>query len=69
MSKKKKSVELSNEEIKFTFENRHYKIIRYYPTQMNVDVMEIDANGVNIGLSKLPFAHIPREIKKRIKPN
>ena len=67
--KKKKSIELSDKKITFNVEKRFYKAIRYYPTGMNLDVMEFNENGEKIGVSNIPFAHIPKEIKKMIKPN
>lgn len=69
MAKKRKSVELSNKKISFIREKTSYRVIRYYPSEMNVDVMLSDENGKNIGIEKIPFAHIPRETKKLIKPN
>ncbi len=67
--KKKKSVELSDQKITFKVDKQSYKAIRYYPTAMSVDVMEFDENGEKIGVSNIPFAHVPKEIKKMIKPN
>jgi len=67
--KKKKSVELSDKKIKFTVERISYKAIRYYPTAMSLDVMAFDENGEKLGMRNIPFAHVPKEIKKIIKPN
>lgn len=67
--KKKKSVELSEKKITFNVEKRFYKAIRYYPTAMSLDVMELSEDGKKLGTSNIPFAHIPKEIKKMIKPN
>lgn len=69
MAKKKKSVELSDKNINFLIEKVSYKAIRYYPTAMTIDVMVTDADGVKLGMQNIPFAHVPREIKKIIKPN
>ena len=69
MAKKKKSVELSEKKISFTVEKKSYKVIRYYPTAMSLDVMAFDENGVKIGMQNIPFAHLPKEIKKMVKPN
>ena len=68
MAKKKKSIELSSKKITFSIEKREFKVIRYYPTQMSLDTIEY-SNGEKIGLVNLPFSHIPKEIKKLIKPN
>ena len=69
MAKKKKSVELSDKKIIFTIDKRSFKAIRYYPTAMTLDVMEFDENGEKLGMQNLAFAHIPKEIKKLVKPN
>jgi hypothetical protein len=66
--KKKKSIELSDKKIKFNIEKRFFKVIRYYPTAMTVDVMESDEDGVKVGLKNLAFAHLPKDIKKLVKP-
>ena len=67
--KKKKSIELSEKKISFMMERITYKVIRYYPTAMSLDVMVIDENGDKEGMRNIPFAHIPKEIKKLVKPN
>ncbi|MCD6432791.1 MAG: hypothetical protein J7L21_02010 [Sulfurimonas sp.] len=69
MAKKKKSVELSDKKINFIIEKISYKAIRYYPTAMSLDVMVTDENGVKLGMQNIPFAHLPKDIKKIIKPN
>ena len=69
MAKKKKSIELSAKKINFIIEKISYKAIRYYPTAMTLDVMVHDENGVKTGMQNIPFAHLPKEIKKIIKPN
>lgn len=67
--KKKKSIELSEKKITFNVEKRFFKAIRYYPTAMSLDVMEFSEDGEKLGISNIPFAHIPKEIKKLVKPN
>jgi hypothetical protein len=67
--KKKKSIELSDKKIKFTVDKIFYKVICYYLTAMSLDAMATDEDGVKIGVKNLPFAYIPKEIKKIIKPN
>ncbi len=69
MAKKKKSIELSDKKITFSIERMSYKAIRYYPTAMSLDVMVHDEDGIKKGMQNIPFAHIPKEIKKLIKPN
>ena len=50
-------------------EKLSYKAIRYDPTAMSLDVMSFDENGVKTGMKNIPFAHLPKEVKKLIKPN
>ena len=67
--KKKKSVELSDKKINFMVDKISYKAIRYYPTAMTLDVMVFDENGEKKGMQNIAFAHIPKDIKKIVKPN
>ena len=66
--KKKKSIELSDKKITFKIENLSYKAIRYYPTAMSLDVMAFDEDNNKLGVKSIPFAHIPKDIKKIVKP-
>ncbi len=68
MAKKKKSIELSDKKITFNILKVSYKVIRYYPSSLELDVMVYE-DDVNLGMQKIAFAHIPKEIKKIIKPN
>ena len=68
MAKKKKSIELTNQNIEFQEKDTLYKLVRFYPDKMTVDTM-VSENGVKQGMKNLPFAHLPKEIKKIIKPN
>jgi hypothetical protein len=66
MAKKKKSVELSDKKISFDMEKKSYKVIRFFPTQMSLDVM-VFKDGIKQGMKNISFAHIPKEAKKLIK--
>jgi len=68
MAKKRKSVELSDQNITFNILKVSYKVIRFYPSSLELDVMVHD-DGVKLGMQKIAFAHVPKEIKKIIKPN
>ena len=67
--KQKKSIELSDQKINFIMQKMSYKAIRYYPTAMSLDVMVTDEDGTKLGMQNIAFAHIPKEIKKIVKPN
>ena len=69
MAKKKKSVELSDKKISFEIEKVLYKVIRFYPTAMSMDVMVEDEDGTKRGMQNIPYAHAPKDVKKLIKPN
>ncbi len=69
MAKKKKSVELSAKKISFKIENVLYKVIRFYPSAMSMDVMVEDEDGTKRGMQNIPYAHAPKDVKKMIKPN
>ena len=68
MAKNKNSIELSNKKISFILDNASYDVIRFYPKKMSVDIRLFE-NGKKEGVKNIPFAHLPREIKKIIKPN
>ncbi|WP_310440932.1 hypothetical protein [Sulfurimonas sp.] len=68
MAKEKKSIELSDKKISFNLERVSYNVIRFFPTKMTVDVMVFE-DGIKEGVKTIPFAHLPKEIKKIIKPN
>ena len=66
MAKKKKSVEYSDQNIKFSIENIEYKLIRFHPSSMGVDAKNISDESVK-GVVKISFAHLPKEIKQLVK--
>jgi len=68
MAKKKKSIELSDKNITCKVNEANYKIIRFYPSAMSVDVKEIGENSKK-GMQNIPYAHLPKETKKLIKNN
>ena len=68
MAKKKQSIELTKQNISFQEKDTLYKLVRFYPDKMTIDTM-VSENGVKQGMRNLPFAHLPKEIKKIIKPN
>jgi len=65
---KKKTLELSSEKITFEIEKLSYKVIRFYPTKMTLDV-NVFEDGKKLGVQNIPFAHLPKATKKLIKAN
>jgi len=68
MAKKKKSIELTAQDISFTEKDTLYKLMRFYPDKMTLDTMVYE-DGKKQGMRNIPFAHLPKELKKKIKPN
>jgi hypothetical protein len=68
MAKKKKSIELSDRNLTCNVNEINYKLIRFYPSAMSVDVKEIGTDAKK-GMQNIPFAHLPKETKKLIKNN
>jgi hypothetical protein len=68
MAKEKKSIDLSALNISFVVQKSTFKVLRFHPAKMTVDVMVYE-NGTKEEIKMFPFAHLPKEIKKIIKPN
>jgi len=70
MAKNKKQViNLSEQNISFTDNNRQIKLISFNPNTMDLDVSIMHEGAVKKKIEKFPFAHLPKELKKIIKPN
>ncbi|MDD2904833.1 MAG: hypothetical protein WBK95_07300 [Sulfurimonas sp.] len=68
MAVKKQIIDFAEQNISYKEKNCVYKVLRLHPEHMTVDVNILE-NGVKKGMLKLPFAHLPKEIKKLVKPN
>jgi len=69
MAKRKKIVELSSQNINFILQGTSYKAMRYYPTAMTIDAIVINKHTQQLDMKNIPFAYVPKEVKKMIKPN
>ncbi len=67
MAKKKKVINLSEQNIIYTENERTIKVIAFNPNTMEVDV-SIVVEDEKKRVMKLPFAHLPKEIKKLVRP-
>ena len=65
---KKKVINLSDQNICFTEKERHFKIISFNPNTMEVEVSVTEEGEKNKKVMKLPFAHLPKELKKLVRP-
>jgi len=68
MAKKKKISDLSKENIEYMQDNINYKVVRFNPEYMTVHVIKFEENKKQ-EIVDMPFAHLPKAIKKIIKPN
>ncbi|PHR55264.1 MAG: hypothetical protein COA44_11195 [Arcobacter sp.] len=66
---KKKVINLSEQNITFVENERHIKIISFNPNTMEVEVSISETGEKTKKVTKLPFAHLSKDIKKLIKPN
>ncbi len=66
MAKKKESISLEARNIEFMIQNIPYKALLFHPSNMSVDIQCLDTK--EIGLKNIVFAHLPKEVKKLIKP-
>lgn len=66
MAKKKKNIDYTSQNIIFTLDEREEKLIRFNPNLQEAELkcLEADAKGTHF----VAFAHLPKEIKQRIKP-
>jgi hypothetical protein len=67
MAKRKENIDLRAKNIVFTIQNEEYKALRFYQAKMTLDI--ILTSSEKEGIKNIPFAHLPKEIKKKIKPN
>jgi len=67
MIKRKENIDLRAKNITFKIENDEYKAIKFYHSKMTIDVICLNCDDNKI--KNMPFAHIPKDIKKMIKPN
>lgn len=68
MAKNKKPViNVSAQNISYIEKERHIKIISFNPNSMEVEV-SVTEEGQNKKVMKLPLGHLPKEIKKLVRP-
>ena len=68
MAKKKKSIELTQKKLSFVDKGITYRLIRFKPENMTVDVIRYEGE-TKLDSYNIPFAHLPRELKRKVKPS
>ena len=68
MSKKKKTINLSDQNITFLDNGETFKLLSLNLNSMDVEVLVIHSDEARKSVKKMPLGHLPKEIKKRIRP-
>jgi len=66
MAKKKPTLDFSNDNITFKNKEKIVKVLSLNLNSMNVEVIEIEDDMKKV--RKMPFAQLPKEIKKVLRP-
>ena len=67
MAKKKKTINLSDKNIIYTDQEQTLKVISLNLNSMEVEV-SITVEGEKKKVTKMPLGHLPKEIKKLVRP-
>ena len=67
MGKKKKPINLSEQNIIFIEKEEQYKLLNFNQNSMNVEVSIVGEDGKK-SVQKMAFAHLPKHIKKVVRP-
>ncbi len=67
MAKKKKTINLSEKNITYTDKEKLIKIISLNLNTMEVEI-SISVKGEKKNVTKMPLGHLPKEIKKLVRP-
>jgi len=68
MARKKPTIDLSLQNIIFSQNEQHFQLLSLNLNSMNVEVIETQGVDKKKKVRKMPFGHLPKEIKKRIRP-
>jgi hypothetical protein len=66
MGKKKETLDFSNQDISFKLKEQTIKVLSLNQNSMNVEVLIVEDAKKKV--SKMAFAHLPKDIKKLIRP-
>ena len=64
MAKKKPVESFAEADIVFEHEKKKYRLLRLDPNSMNVAILSLDDGEERT----LPFAHLPKSVKKQLRP-
>ncbi len=66
MAKKKQTLDFSNDNITFKIKEQTIKVLSLNLNSMDVEVIVSEAEKKKV--TKMPFAQLPKEIKKLLRP-
>ena len=66
MAKKKQTIDFTNDNITFKIKEQTVKVLSLNQNNMNVEVIVMEEGKKMV--TKMPFAQLPKEIKKLLRP-
>ena len=66
MAKKKKTIDFSSQNISFREKELEIKVLSLNLNSMDVEIVVFENEKKSV--KKMPFAHLPKEIKKVLRP-
>lgn len=67
MARKRKSIDLTDQAIEYRLDEGYARVIRFDPDKMSVEIA-VYVQGEDVDTRHIPFAHLPRDIKRLIRP-
>ena len=67
MAKRKQTIDLSSQNITYETEKGRVKVIRFNPNSKSVDI-NLYIEGEKVRTLAIAFAHLPKHVKKLLKP-
>jgi len=66
MGKKKQTLDVSSQDITFKIKEQSFKVLSLNLNSMDIEVIEYEETRKKV--TKMPFAQLPKEIKKLLRP-
>ena len=66
MGKKKQTLDFSSQDITFKIKEQSFKVLSLNLNSMDIEVIEYEETRKKV--AKIPFAQLPKDIKKLLRP-
>jgi len=66
MARKKQTLDVSTQDITFKVKEQSFKVLSLNLNSMDIEVIEYE--GIKKKVTKMPFAQLPKDIKKLLRP-